>query len=84
MAKHPSARHWNMPESGGKNSWPVEEARSRFDEFLEAAANDGPQTIMGDDAEFTVYMTRRRDTSEAKRLLLNAPCFPEPSGSPKG
>jgi prevent-host-death family protein len=50
------------------NSWPVQEARSRFSELLTACINDGPQLVTRRGAEAAVLVP----IAEWKRLSSGA------------
>lgn len=67
----------------GSDSWTLSEAKARVADLFDAAANRGPQTIVGPDHEFRLVLTRSRRTPEAQELLLSGGRPTEP-GRPSG
>jgi hypothetical protein len=53
------------------NSWTLSEAKARVAELFDAVVSRGPQTIVGPDHEFQLFLTKSRRTTEAKELLLS-------------
>ncbi|MFA6016007.1 MAG: type II toxin-antitoxin system Phd/YefM family antitoxin [Gallionellaceae bacterium] len=56
------------------NTWPVQDAKSRFSEFLEACINEGPQLVTrrGTETAVLVPITEWKRLSEAARPSLKA------------
>jgi prevent-host-death family protein len=66
MAVDPSTRRW-----------PVQDAKARFSEFLEASLNDGPQIVTRRGVEAAVLVPfeewRRLQSSESPRAEIPVP-----------
>jgi antitoxin Phd len=72
-------------------SWPVQDAKSRFSEFLRASLTEGPQvvTLRGVETAVLVPMREWRSLSERARpslkaLLLASEARGDPSLPPRG
>jgi antitoxin Phd len=72
-------------------SWPVQDAKSRFSEFLKASLSEGPQvvTLRGVETAVLVPMREWRSLCERARpslkaLLLSSEARSDPSLPPRG
>ncbi|MEI5679548.1 MULTISPECIES: hypothetical protein [unclassified Mesorhizobium] len=53
----------------GTGIWTIEEARSRFDEMLDASAKRGPQTIQDKSRTFVLTVVRTTSSLKGKAIL---------------